>query len=253
MNPNGSVLCTGGRCDNGQSCNGVGNICGAPVLRDGGSINASQNCCNGMKDVCKLDTGGIPRCFGGFSSSCPTGYTGTAPCCIDQGDICQFRDQCCNDRLCLPADGGVLRCTTGSCVPQGGSCANGGTCCAGTSCLAGTCRPPIDAGVSCVGVEAACTFSAECCSNICVNGACAPPTVCQGQGASCTNSADCCSGTACTIPPGATFGTCEPSMCAGLGQTCALGSTSCCGGVSCIDTTTFALCGTTGSCNCATN
>ncbi len=40
-NPNGSVQCTDGRCDNGQACNPAGNICGAPVLRDGGKINAS--------------------------------------------------------------------------------------------------------------------------------------------------------------------------------------------------------------------
>jgi hypothetical protein len=35
-NPNGSVTCSGNRCDNGQACNPVGNICGAPVLPDGG-------------------------------------------------------------------------------------------------------------------------------------------------------------------------------------------------------------------------
>ena len=110
VNPNGSVSCATGRCDNGQSCNGVGNICGAQVLPDGGSVNASQNCCDGMKDVCKLDSSGIPRCFGGQSGNCPTGYTGQAPCCIAENQLCQFRDQCCSGSLCLPADGGVLRC-----------------------------------------------------------------------------------------------------------------------------------------------
>ena len=73
------------RINAAQSCNGVGNICGAPVLRDGGSIHASQNCCNGMKEVCKLDSSGIPRCFGGQSGNCPTGYTGQAGCCIATG------------------------------------------------------------------------------------------------------------------------------------------------------------------------
>ena len=112
--------------------------------------------------------------------------------------------------------------------------------------------PPGDAG-TCIGVDTACTFSSECCSFICSNGACGAPRVCQGQGGSCTSSADCCAGNNCSVPTGSTFGSCQPSTCAGLGQTCALGSTSCCGGVSCIDTTTFALCGTTGSCICATN
>ena len=87
-NPNGSVMCSGNRCDNGQSCNPVGNICGAPVLLDGGSINASQNCCDGMRQVCKLDSSGIPRCFGGVTVMCPTGYTGVAPCCIAMGQAC---------------------------------------------------------------------------------------------------------------------------------------------------------------------
>ena len=36
---------------------------------DGGKINASQDCCDGMKDVCKLDSSGIPRCFGGKSGT----------------------------------------------------------------------------------------------------------------------------------------------------------------------------------------
>ena len=62
-NPNGSVHCEGadagvvGLCDNGTSCNPTGNICGAPVLPDGGHINASQNCCNTFsagKDVSAL-------------------------------------------------------------------------------------------------------------------------------------------------------------------------------------------------------
>lgn len=82
VNPNGTVRCSNGRCDNGQACNGVGNICSRAYLPDGGirMINAPTNCCNGGPgnglDVCKLDSSGIPRCFGGYSSQCPTGYTG---------------------------------------------------------------------------------------------------------------------------------------------------------------------------------
>jgi hypothetical protein len=54
---------------------------GAKVLRDGGSVNASQNCCEGMKDVCKLDSSGIPRCFGGGSGS----RCGRRGRCFDRG------------------------------------------------------------------------------------------------------------------------------------------------------------------------
>ncbi|HVI75312.1 MAG TPA: hypothetical protein VM683_10060, partial [Anaeromyxobacteraceae bacterium] len=83
-------------CTNGQACNPPGNICGAL------GSNASQNCCDGKKTVCKLDSSGIARCFGGCpnnncSTTCPTGYDGANPqCCIEPGQVCQFSDQCCN-------------------------------------------------------------------------------------------------------------------------------------------------------------
>jgi hypothetical protein len=268
VNPNGSVQCVGGRCDNGQSCNGVGNICGAPVLPDGGSINASQNCCDGMKDVCKLDSSGIPRCFGGSSGQCPTGYTGEAGCCIAAGDVCQFRDQCCNGALCLPGDGGVLRCQTPSCVPLGATCTTDANCC-GALCLEGVCRPfeegggggdggVVDGGSTtlpdggstlCHPNGQACAFSADCCSQICTNGTCGTPVVCQGLGALCTSSSDCCSGATCAIPAGAEFGVCQASMCVNSGQTCAAGGTPCCAGLACLDVN-YGTCGATGACTC---
>lgn len=151
VNPNGSVQCGGapnGRCDNGQSCNGVGNICGAPVLPGGGSINASQNCCDGKKEVCKLDSSGIPRCFGGCPNDvcpqdCPTGYDPDDPnCCIATGDTCQFRDQCCGSAPCVPGPNGALVCAPPvQCLVVGSECsrqadAGTATCCSGTECLA---------------------------------------------------------------------------------------------------------------------
>ncbi|MDP1825537.1 MAG: hypothetical protein Q8L48_19920 [Archangium sp.] len=271
VNPNGTVQCADGRCDNGQSCNGVGNICGLAKLPDGGSvmINASQNCCNGMKEVCKLDSSGIPRCYGGSSGSCPTGYTGDPGCCIAMGDVCQFRDQCCSDALCLPGDGGVLRCQTPSCTPLGGTCAMDANCCGGALCLGGVCRPfeegpgdagtlpdggAVDAGVSdggglCRANGLGCAFSADCCSQICTAGVCGTPVVCQGIGAICTASSDCCSGSTCVIAAGAEFGTCQGAQCVGSGQTCSMGGTSCCSGLSCLNAS-LQTCGATGACTC---
>ena len=278
-NPNGSVICAGadagttGRCDNGQSCNPTGNICGAPVLPDGGHINASQNCCNTFsagKDVCKLDSSGIPRCFGGASASCPTGYTGQPGCCIPDGQECQFKDQCCGGAPCVPGSDGKLRCTVASCTPVGSSCTSSAQCCSGTDCR------PTDNGLACQTIPAGggdagtpdagtpdagagdagvceangslCTLGNECCSQRCLEGACQPPAACQPQNAVCTTTADCCSGYACAIPAGATSGTCQTSSCSGGGQACT-SNDQCCTGLYCLDSTNY-FCSGTGDCTC---
>jgi hypothetical protein len=269
VNPNGTVSCATGRCDNGQSCNGVGNLCKEAPLPDGGKvqINASTNCCNGGPGnglaVCKLDSSGIPRCYGGYSNQCPSGYTGQAGCCIASGEICQFSNQCCTGALCLPGDAGVLRCQTPSCTGLGGTCTTDGNCCGGL-CLSGVCRPleetsdaganPGDAGVTdggglCRANGAGCAFSADCCSQICTAGVCGTPVVCQGLGNICTASSDCCSGATCVIAAGAEFGTCQAASCVGSGQTCSMGGTSCCAGLSCLNAA-LQLCGATGACTC---
>ncbi len=165
-NPNGSVACTGSRCDNGTACNPVGNICGAKVLPDGGSINASQNCCNGLKEVCKLDGAGIPRCFGGFSANCPTGYTGQSPCCISAGQACQFKDQCCNGTPCVPGADGGLSCASTTCQPLEGRCTNSADCCSGAGCLNGACAP-----ATCGAAGQTCSPTAGCCTGLaCLDG-----------------------------------------------------------------------------------
>ncbi|MBI3184293.1 MAG: hypothetical protein HYZ28_19340 [Myxococcales bacterium] len=292
-NPNQSVTCdpVTSRCDNGTSCNGVGNICGATLsLPDGGSvnINASQNCCDGKKAVCKLDSSGIPRCFGGCPNDtcdpqCPTGYTGIEPCCIAVGGSCQFRDQCCGRSPCLPdPDGGAgfICIPPPKCLPLGGSCvmgADGGqACCPGTSCLpalggADACQlggppdagstdaggtadagGPVDAGCKVNGEP--CSSAPECCSLICGStdggpATCQTPVVCQPQGGVCTATSDCCTGQYCNIPSGSTTGTCQPGTCPGTGQSCSP-FTPCCSGLQCLDGAGFACSGAT-ACTCA--
>lgn len=191
----GNVTCSGatataaGLCDHGTACNAAGNICGAPVLPDGGKINAPQDCCDGHQSVCKLDSSGIPRCFGGASGSCPTGYTGTAPCCISQGSSCAFKDQCCNGMLCLQNGDAGFSCLppTGSCQAQGGACTAVSDCCAGFTCNVapgapgGSCQPS-----SCPGVGQACAPGSGCC---------------QGLLCRTSNYGDCTSATGCTCKP----------------------------------------------------
>ncbi|QRN93275.1 hypothetical protein JRI60_29235 [Archangium violaceum] len=146
-----NVTCNEGRCDNGNACQPTGNICGTGKLPDGGviKISAPQNCCDGKTDVCKVDSSGVPRCFGG-ASVCPDGYDSQNPaCCINPGNSCQFSDQCCSGSLCLPDSTGNLKCQApstgggadggagGTCSPVGTRCDSDGgtTCCPGTQCL----------------------------------------------------------------------------------------------------------------------
>jgi hypothetical protein len=274
-NPNGSAECRGadagitGRCDQGNACNPVGNICGARVLPDGGSINAPQDCCDGQKDVCKLDSSGIPRCFGGGSASCPTGYTGQAGCCIAAGNECQFKDQCCGGAPCVPGPNGKLVCTVASCAPVGSSCSSSAQCCSGSDCrptdTGYACQTSVpdggdggtqDAGTPDAGVCQAngtsCTLNGDCCSDRCIgdpgNRTCQAPLACQPQGSVCTTTADCCSGYACSFPTGSTTGTCQTSSCTGPGQACTVND-QCCTGLSCLDSTNY-YCSGTGDCTC---
>jgi hypothetical protein len=251
-------------CDNGQACNPPGNICGVST-----SVNASQNCCDGKKTVCKPDSGGIYRCFGGCpnnncSTTCPKGYDGTNPlCCIQPQQGCQFSDQCCNSEACAPdpADGMKLKCGggtsgTSTCKTFGATCTGSGdtSCCTGLSCVgygetgaAHACLLPTSyktcklTGASCTTA----TQATDCCSGICTDGRCADWTggsggsSCQAGGDSCTVDGDCCAGYSCALPAGATSGTCQTvSVCADANQSCS-DAVPCC---SKTDTCTGGIC-----------
>jgi hypothetical protein len=80
------------------------------------------------------------------------------------------------------------------------------------------------------------------------SGTCQAPTTCQPQGSVCTSSSDCCTGYSCSIPAGATSGTCQNSSCTGAGQACTVNG-QCCTGLSCLDSTNY-YCAGTGDCTC---
>jgi hypothetical protein len=278
------VDCRENRCDNPNGCNPVGNICGTGLLPDGGiiDVNAREACCDGQKAVCKVDSSGVPRCFGGCPNgqcpaNCPSGYTGEAGCCIAAGNTCQFSDQCCNGNRCLPGpDGGAFTCQQApTCAPVGTSCDPASSnCCSGTSCVAVgelsyACRPPpnpgggtdggtsgtdagtggTDAGQVCAPNGRSCTTGASCCSGICTNNTCQAPQACQPQGSACTSAADCCSGLGCRIPGGSTVGTCEAgATCSAAGQACSP-TAACCSGLSC-ETATGGACTGSSPCTC---
>jgi len=254
-----------GRCDNGTACNATGNICGSGLLPDGGTlnINASQNCCNGKKDVCKVDSSGIPRCFGGCDkldpsgacaddAMCPTGYTGEEPCCAAEGAQCNFKDECCGGRSCLPnPDGPGLTCQGTTCDPVGTLCQPGSdACCSGLVCrpnseVTSACLPPLespdagtpdggtDGGDACSANGVACATGGDCCSEICTNGVCGAPAACQPEDGACTSGGDCCQGLQCAPGEGGGM-TCQPgATCSAAGQACTAAG-GCCSGLICL-------------------
>jgi hypothetical protein len=227
------------RCTNGTACNPPGNTCGD---------SSSWNCCDGKKDVCKVDSNGVKRCFGGCPNddcrSCPAGYDANDPlCCIPAApdpslattaNVCQFRDQCCGGAPCVPDANGVLHCIApaNACLRNGETCSGPESmeCCAPSTCLpAGgdTFVCGVDT-TSCDAVGDPCSGGAAgCCSELCVEGTC---VACLPNGGSCAGmtGAQCCSGI-CQGPAGEEE--CV-AACQGAGGFCT-GNLDCCAGTVC--------------------
>jgi hypothetical protein len=140
-----------GNCPAGQSCGSAcvpeGDVCHFKNI-GGCSVNAIRNdCCNatGNKGQCKLDSLGIPRCYG-------------LTACVMAPGACASSADCCGGVPCLPDSNGSLHCGTASCVPQNGVCTTTADCCTGFQCvvppgsLKGSCivpfmPPPPDGGM----------------------------------------------------------------------------------------------------------
>ena len=156
-----------GSCANPNGNQPEGNVCGE-------NVNARHDCegCMSPKiQCCKLDSLGIPRCYGGSTSDCPTGYDGTEGCCIAAGAVCTFSSECCGGVPCLPDSSGVLHCSNVTCVPADGACTATGDCCTGLECEVpagqptGVCKQPTvgDGGVCALGGQM-CDDSVACCT-----------------------------------------------------------------------------------------
>jgi hypothetical protein len=217
-----------GTCRNPMGCQPRGNVCGK---RDGDNNmcggNAREDCCDCPPpkfNCCKPDNVGIYRCFGGGSGTCPTGYTGKAPCCIAGGERCQFSAECCDGTPCVPDDQGVLRCLA---------------------------RPP--AGTACVNTDGRCTTTGDCCSGLTCDitpgqtyGRCAAPPAPPPPPPD-AGTTDASPPTDAAAPP---LDAAPPPVCSFYGQSCA--ATPCCTGTGlvCVVTGTHTLCAGGTSCVC---
>ncbi len=207
-----------GTCANPNGCNPQGNVCG---LKTNSCGNAREDCCDCMPpkaQCCKADSLGVPRCYGGSTGACPTGYTGKAPCCISSGQRCAFSAECCDGTPCVPDVGGVLRClapTPGgtTCVASGNSCTSTGDCCAGLLCNItpgapyGRCAvPPMTPAPVPVSPDGGTTGPAPNDGGTDTSPPPPPPPVCAMYGQACSSTVSCCN----NIPCGAPGGTGDP-------------------------------------------
>jgi hypothetical protein len=178
-NPNDEI----GICRNPMSCNPEGNVCHF-LNYACGSSSARNDCCGavGNSGVCKLDSLGVPRCYG------------LGDQCRMPGQSCAYSGDCCNNVPCVPNAQGQLTCAQPgpdggpACIPSGGNCTTTADCCVGTTCVipvgsdSGKCEtvgpPPADGGIP----------SADGGSD---GGA--PPPVCAQFGQACSSSQPCCS------------------------------------------------------------
>jgi hypothetical protein len=213
-----------GACRNPTGCQARGNVCGkreGDANKCGG--NAREDCCDCPApkfNCCKPDPLGVYRCFGGGTQQCPSGYTGTPPCCIAAGERCQFSAECCDGTPCVPDQQGALRCLS---------------------------KPP--EGVACVARGGACTTTGDCCTGLFCNvapgqtfGTCGDPALPPGTGGVGGMSGT--GGTGGSQPPP------PPPPCAFHGQACG-GSINCCSGLTCLKAGTNTACDGTTSCVCS--
>jgi hypothetical protein len=270
-------------CDvDGTLCQGCGSCCSrlcAPYGSTGVSICQPASGCHVYGDLCHKDSdccggeavdaglpgAGLVKCTlingAGGIGYCdhPTGGVG-GNACDPEGNVCHFKNYACSNssdrndccacvstKSCCQLDPlGIPRCNAinpadgGTCTPQGGVCAFSGDCCGGLPCV----PDPVTGQLTC--------------------GAGIPDGgMCVTEGGVCTTTADCCAGVTCVIPPGQLAGTCTkvnmpppdggvppgadlsaPPICSEIGQSCA--TYGCCMGLVCEDSTTGAMCGTTG-------
>ncbi len=222
-------------------------------------MNASQNCCDGKKAVCKPDSNGVYRCFGGCPNddctNCPTGYDANNPaCCIKPGtgtaNVCQFSDQCCGGAPCVPDVNGVLHCTAVvTCTPKDGACTGetDPSCCAPNTCQYDSGSSSYKCGLdttSCTASGGTCASDPACCSQLCRDlGTGLKCVACVPNAATCTANGQCCSGT-CDTGTGKCVAACQPG-----GGACTA-DTDCCSGAVCNipPGTTSGTCGSVQTC-----
>ena len=192
-----SAPSTIGVCRNPQGCKPDGDVCKLKTS----SCNSSCDCCSGnceVKDTCKQDNVGVPRC--------------AAEACVNAGGSCATSANCCGGSPCVPNPvAGAMPpyvCSGSQCIAACGTCTNNADCCPGTTCsiatgsthgMCGPCGGGNDAGVpSDGGVPTGADGAADGNAGTGDAGAGGGGNSCSEFGQLCQTSADCCNGIPCT-------------------------------------------------------
>jgi hypothetical protein len=253
-----------GTCSNPNGCQARGNVCG---LKEASNAcgNSREDCCDCLPpkfNCCKADSLGVPRCFGGSTAQCPSGYTGKEPCCIKAGETCQFASECCGGTPCVPDAQGVLRClakppTGAACVAAGAACTTTGDCCSGLVCnisagqAFGSCAqpppppPPPSTGAGGAGGAGGAAGAGGAGGVGGMGGAGGAAGGAGGTGGTGGEDAGASGPDAAEPPPPPP----PPPVCSFYGQSCST-TVTCCNDVPCTDTATYQAC-TAGSAACA--
>jgi hypothetical protein len=147
-----------GICRNSQGCEPEGDICHFQNLPTCGNPAARNDCCGspGNSGVCRLDSLGVPRCYG----------LGTS--CRNPGQTCSNPLDCCAGEPCVPNAAGQLVCHTAPCVGPNLACTQTADCCNGATCnlAPGSTYGTCGAGGTCLLQGQACSVTtAPCCAN----------------------------------------------------------------------------------------
>ena len=269
------VQTVGGTCSidqecGSENCNGVACACAqqSPPWPTGAtSCFVDSDCCSGL--TCQLGGECYPPPGSACGSQSDCGYTpctGNLCCFPVGGKGCLENAQCCGGIPCTPGQETLTGAAT-CCAATHGVCGADGDCCFGSCEDGGCCRHgqglgaectsaldccigfPCNGGLCCLGPDAGCQSSADCCNNSCVGGAC-----CFAGGNSCSQNSDCCAGLICPGVTGSNVSACcnptrdagcsgDPDCCSGscqgghcgcvpLRQPCGI-SADCCNSLSC--------------------
>lgn len=145
------------RCENPPGCVDPGEMCAA------GGSGASNNCCVAKSRGCTPTGLGVSRC-----NDCDLS---DPACCLDVGEECEFSEQCCNGKPCIPDMNGIPRCAS-NCASEGALCTAHGDCCLGLMCYESVC---VTNTLGCTPIGQTCTADTECCSDVCLGGICNQP------------------------------------------------------------------------------